>query len=295
MNFTDKLNEYIKLTEDNLKGYNSNTPQTEYFKVLIDAMNYSLEAGGKRIRPVLVYEFCKACGGKIEASYAPAAAIEMIHTFSLIHDDLPAMDNDDFRRGKPSCHKAFDEATAILAGDALSVLPFEIISDDSLLSAEKKVKIISHLAKCVGREGMIGGQVIDMENEKKSDVTEENLRLMYKGKTCALIEASCVMGCICAGADDEHIKYAAEFANKLGLAFQIIDDILDVIGTQEELGKPVGSDAEENKTTFVTLYEVDKAKEIAAEITAEALEILEKFDNNEFLVELTNMLLVRNN
>ena len=142
---------------------------------------------------------------------------------------------------------------------------------------------------------MIGGQVIDMENEKKSDVTEENLRLMYKGKTCALIEASCVMGCICAGADDEHIKYAAEFANKLGLAFQIIDDILDVIGTQEELGKPVGSDAEENKTTFVTLYGVDKAKEIAAEITAEALEILEKFDNNEFLVELTNMLLVRNN
>ncbi len=295
MDFANKLNEYIKITEDNLKKYNANTPQTENFRILIDAMNYSLEAGGKRIRPVLVYEFCKVCGGDIKAAYAPACAIEMIHTFSLIHDDLPAMDNDDFRRGKPSCHKAFDEAVAILAGDALSVLPFEIISDDKTLSAEQKVKIISFLAKCVGREGMIGGQVIDMENEKKSDVNEENLRLMYKGKTCALIEASCVMGCICAGADSEKINYAAEFANKLGLAFQIVDDILDVTGTQEELGKPVGSDVMENKTTFVTLYGVDKAKEIASQITAEALEILTKFDNNEFLTELTKTLLVRNN
>lgn len=295
MDFANKLNEYIKITEDNLKKYNANTPQTENFRILIDAMNYSLEAGGKRIRPVLVYEFCKVCGGDTKAAYAPACAIEMIHTFSLIHDDLPAMDNDDFRRGKPSCHKAFDEAVAILAGDALSVLPFEIISDDKTLSAEQKVKIISCLAKCVGREGMIGGQVIDMENEKKSDVNEENLRLMYKGKTCALIEASCVMGCICAGADSEKINYAAEFANKLGLAFQIVDDILDVTGTQEELGKPVGSDVMENKTTFVTLYGVDKAKEIASQITAEALEILTKFDNNEFLTELTKTLLVRNN
>lgn len=295
MNFKNQLNEYIKITEDNLKKYNAETSKTAYFKVLVDAMNYSLEAGGKRIRPVLVYEFCRVCGGDIKNAYAPASAIEMIHTFSLIHDDLPAMDNDDFRRGKPSCHKAFDEATAILAGDALSVLPFEIISDDTSLSDAQKVKIISVLAKNVGREGMIGGQVIDMVNEKKSDVDEDNLRRMYRGKTCALIAASCVMGCICANADSSKIAAAAEYADKLGLAFQIIDDILDVTSTQEELGKPIGSDAEENKTTFVTLYGVDKAREIAQKLTSEALNALNNFENNEFLVELTETLLTRNN
>lgn len=295
MDFNNQLNEYIRITEKNLKKYNADTEQTQHFKVLVDAMNYSLEAGGKRVRPVLVYEFCKVCGGDIKKAYAPASAIEMIHTFSLIHDDLPAMDNDDFRRGKPSCHKAFDEATAILAGDALSVLPFEIISDDDLLSDAQKVKIISVLAKNVGREGMIGGQVIDMENEKKSDVDEENLRRMYQGKTCALISASCVMGCICANASSSKIAAAAEYADKLGLAFQIVDDILDVTSTQEELGKPIGSDAEENKTTFVTLYGVEKARQIAKKITLEALAALEEFENNEFLVELTKTLLTRNN
>ena len=294
MDFKDQLNEYIKITEDNLRKYNSYTKETESRKILVDAMNYSLEAGGKRIRPALVYAFCELCGGDINNAAAPACAIEMIHTFSLIHDDLPAMDNDDFRRGKPSCHKAFDEAVAILAGDALSVLPFEIISDDDRLTAEQKVKIISCLAKAVGREGMIGGQVIDIENEKRDDVSEDDLRKMYKGKTGALIMASCVMGCIGANASDEKIKLASEYAYKLGLAFQIVDDILDVTSTQEELGKPIGSDSEENKTTFVSLYGVDKAKKIAAEITSEAVDILKKFENNEFLMELTKMLLMRN-
>ena len=294
MDFKDQLNEYIKITEDNLRKYNSYTKETESCKILVDAMNYSLEAGGKRIRPALVYAFCELCGGDINNAAAPACAIEMIHTFSLIHDDLPAMDNDDFRRGKPSCHKAFDEAVAILAGDALSVLPFEIIYDDYRLTAEQKVKIISCLAKAVGREGMIGGQVIDIENEKRDDVSEDDLRKMYKGKTGALIMASCVMGCIGANASDEKIKLASEYAYKLGLAFQIVDDILDVTSTQEELGKPIGSDSEENKTTFVSLYGVDKAKKIAAEITSEAVDILKKFENNEFLMELTKMLLMRN-
>lgn len=293
--FKEKLSEYIAYTEKNLAVYNVHTPETEQQKNLIDAMNYSLEAGGKRIRPVLVYAFCEAMGADYRKAKAPACAIEMIHTFSLIHDDLPAMDNDDFRRGKPSCHKAFGEAMAILAGDALSVLPFEIIADDTELSPEKKIRVISELSKAVGKSGMIGGQVIDMENEQKTDVDEANLRNMYHNKTGQLIAVSCVMGCICAGADENIIRSASDYGFKLGLAFQIIDDILDVTGNAEELGKPIGSDAEENKTTFVTLYGVEKAQEIADRITADALECLKNTGNSSFLVELTEMLLRRKN
>lgn len=293
--FKDKLSEYIGFTEDNLKKYSLCNGAERAQKNLVKAMNYSLEAGGKRIRPVLVYAFCEACGVDYRKAAAPACGIEMIHTFSLIHDDLPAMDNDDFRRGKPSCHKAFDEATAILAGDALSVLPFEIIADDPYLTCDQKVKICSCLAKAVGRDGMIGGQVIDMENEKRSDVDEENLRNMYRHKTGELIAVSCMMGCICAGADSSTVSAAAEYGYRLGLAFQIIDDILDVTSTTEELGKPVGSDSNENKTTFTTLYGVEKAREIAAEVTEEAMTLLEKFSDNSFLRELTEMLLCRKN
>ncbi len=293
--FNEKLSEYISFTEANLKKYNMHTNEMLPQKNLIDAMNYSLEAGGKRIRPVLVYAFCEALGEDWHKAAAPACAIEMIHTFSLIHDDLPAMDNDDFRRGKPSCHKAFGEAMAILAGDALSVLPFEIIADDENLTSEQKVNIISALAKAVGKAGMIGGQVIDMENEQRTDVNESNLRNMYRNKTGQLIAVSCVMGAICAEADESQIKAAAEYAFRLGLAFQVIDDILDVTSTADVLGKPIGSDAEENKTTFVTLYGVERAMEIADEITAEALGYLDKFENNDFLRQLTDMLLKRKN
>lgn len=292
-NFSEKLNKYINYTEENLREYNVCTPENEAQKNLIEAMNYSLEAGGKRIRPVLVYAFCEALGGNIKTAKAPACAIEMIHTFSLIHDDLPAMDNDDFRRGKPSCHKAYGEAMAILAGDALSVLPYGIIAEDNRLSPEQKVKIISALAKAVGKDGMIGGQVIDMENENRTDIDEDNLRNMYRCKTGQLIAVSCVMGCICAGASETVIGIAADYGFRLGLAFQIIDDILDVEGNPEEIGKPVGSDAEENKTTFVTLYGVEKAREIADEITNEALSCLDRIANSSFLRELTEKLLKR--
>ncbi len=293
MNFNDKLREYVEFTESNLKGYNAHSPETEPQKTLIDAMNYSLEAGGKRIRPVLVYAFCEAFGGDYRTAAAPACAIEMIHTFSLIHDDLPAMDDDDFRRGKSSCHKAFGEAAAILAGDALSVLPFEIIADDEQLSAKQKVKLISALARATGKSGMIGGQIIDMENEQRADVDEANLRNMYHRKTGELIAVSCVMGGICAGASDEELAAAAEYAFDLGLAFQIIDDVLDVISSDEELGKPVGSDANESKTTFVTLYGVEGAMKNASEITDRAMKILEGIENNAFLREFTEMLLRR--
>ncbi|MBR2283645.1 MAG: polyprenyl synthetase family protein [Ruminococcus sp.] len=291
--FNEKLNEYISFTEEHMKLYNNYTYENRPQRTLLDAMSYSIDAGGKRIRPVLVCAFCDALGGDYHTTAAPACAIEMMHTFSLIHDDLPAMDNDDLRRGKPSCHKKFGEAMAILAGDALAVLPFEVIADDEVLTSEQKILIISVLANAAGRDGMIGGQVIDMENESRSDVDEDNLRNMYKCKTGQLIAVSCAMGGICADADSDTVRAAIEYGYKLGLAFQIVDDILDVTGNAEETGKPVGSDAEENKTTFVTLYGVEKAQEIADDITREALELLDRFENNEFLVELTKLLLNR--
>ena len=291
-----KLSEYADITENNLRKYNALTESDMPYKTVIDAMNHSLSAGGKRIRPALVYGFCEACGGAQKKAHAPAAAIEMIHTFSLIHDDLPAMDNDASRSGKPSCHKAFGEAAAILAGDALAILPFQVIAEDKELSSDEKVKIISALASAAGRNGMIGGQIIDMENEQRDDVDEANLRKMYKCKTGELISVSCVMGCICAGVTDSRkLSSAADYGYKLGLAFQIVDDILYVTSTTEELGKPVGSDEEENKTTFVTLYGVEKAQEIADSITSEALECLKEFDSDAFLTELTGMLLKRKN
>ncbi len=284
---------YVRFIENELEKY-SLTGKTGLQDNVAKAMDYSLEAGGKRIRPVLVLAFCNMCGGDYKKASAPAAAIEMIHTFSLIHDDLPCMDDDDFRRGKPSCHKQFDEATAVLAGDALAIRPFEIIAKSAELSDTAKVRIIAELANSSGAEGMIGGQIIDIENEKRNVVDEENLHTMYLLKTGKLIKTSCVMGCIAAGADDEKIKYAEKYAECLGMAFQIIDDILDVTGNEQLLGKPVGSDAEENKTTFVTIFGIEKAREEAEKYTKQAMDILDKFDNNEFLKELTEYMLNRN-
>ena len=292
-NYTKKtLNEYISFTESTLKKF-SYKNKLGLQSSVADAMNYSLEAGGKRIRPVLVLAFCHMCGGDYRKAAAPAAAIEMIHTFSLIHDDLPCMDNDDFRRGKPSCHKKFGEACAVLAGDALAIRPFQVIAE-SELNDSMKIKLIAELACSSGAEGMIGGQIIDMENEQRSTVNGENLRMMYALKTGRLIKTSCVMGCIAAEASDEQVKNAEEYAHCLGLAFQIIDDILDVTGDEAALGKPIGSDAEENKTTFVTLYGIEIAREEAVKLTDKAMKILGRFDNNEFLIELTKYLLDRN-
>ena len=292
-NYTKKtLNEYISFTESTLKKF-SYKNKLGLQSSVADAMDYSLEAGGKRIRPVLVLAFCHMCGGDYRKAAAPAAAIEMIHTFSLIHDDLPCMDNDDFRRGKPSCHKKFGEACAVLAGDALAIRPFQVIAESDL-NDSMKIKLIAELACSSGAEGMIGGQIIDMENEQRSTVNGENLRMMYALKTGRLIKTSCVMGCIAAEASDEQVKNAEEYAHCLGLAFQIIDDILDVTGDEAALGKPIGSDAEENKTTFVTLYGIENAREEAVKLTDKAMKILGRFDNNEFLIELTKYLLDRN-
>ena len=291
--YKDIMAGYIAAIEKNIKKYTEDRSGNSAQNRLTEAMRYSLEAGGKRIRPVLVTEFCRLCGGTDAMSAAPAAAIEMIHTASLIHDDLPAMDNDDFRRGRPSCHKAYTEAEAILAGDALIVLPFQIIAEDTTLDGDKKARIISDLAAATAVTGMIGGQAIDIDNETRTDVDEANLRYMYSLKTGALIRTSCRMGCIAAGASEEKIQLADEYAKKIGLAFQIIDDILDVTSTTEELGKPVGSDEENNKTTFVTVMGIEKAKEEADRLTGEAMALLDKFDDSDFLKALTMELLDR--
>ncbi|MGN0614281.1 MAG: polyprenyl synthetase family protein [Porcipelethomonas sp.] len=289
----ETLDEYVSYTEKYLEKYSLKS-KLGLQSTVADAMDYSLEAGGKRIRPVLVQAFCRLCGGDVKKAAAPAAAIEMIHTFSLIHDDLPCMDDDDLRRGKPSCHKRFGEACAVLAGDALAIRPFQIIADDDMLDSETKVRLISELACSSGAEGMIGGQIIDMENEKRETVDEDNLRQMYALKTGRLIRTACVMGCITAGASEAQTSAAIEYAHCLGLAFQIIDDILDVTADEAVLGKPTGSDAEENKTTFVTLFGVEASKKEAELLTKKALEILDGFENSEFLKCLTEYLLIRN-
>lgn len=265
-------------------------------KSVIDAMKYSLMAGGKRIRPVLMLEFYKVCGGK-DNIIPIACSIEMIHTFSLIHDDLPCMDNDDFRRGKPSCHKQFGQAIALLAGDALNTLPFEVISGEAEagnISYMTAVKLINELSKAVGVNGMIGGQVIDIEHDNKP-IDINMLKTLDRLKTGALIIAAVKMGCILADADNEKIQLAQKYAENIGLAFQVIDDILDVTSSFEKLGKPINSDKCQQKTTFVSVYGLDKAKQIADNLTQEALHILEQFNNNTFLIDITKMLLSRDN
>lgn len=266
----------------------------ELREILVEAMEYSLLAGGKRLRPVLMMEFCRMCGGNAAEVLNVACSVELIHTFSLIHDDLPCMDDDDFRRGRPSCHRQFDEATALLAGDALNTLAFEVIADaamNGVIDAKTAVMLISVLSKAVGAEGMIGGQIIDLGSEGR-EIPIEQLDMLQSYKTGALIEAACVMGAVLAGRYDL-IPAAAEYADALGRAFQIVDDILDVTGSFEELGKPIGSDSEQNKSTYVTALGIEGAQSEADRLTEKALNALRQFDDHEFLAELTESLLHR--
>lgn len=261
---------------------------------ICEAMEYSLLAGGKRLRPVLMLEFARMCGADPDTLVEVACSIECIHTFSLIHDDLPCMDDDDFRRGRPSCHKQFDEATALLAGDALNTLAFEIIADAAMsgvISAQTAVMLTSVLSKGVGVNGMIGGQIIDLGAEGR-EIGIDELDLLQRNKTGALIEAACVMGVVLGGRYDM-IPAAAQYADALGRAFQIVDDILDVTGTFEELGKPIGSDSEQNKSTYVTALGIEGAQKEAERLTEQALLVLKQFEGCEFLEDLTESLLRR--
>lgn len=292
--YKNQINEYQEKIKSTL--YSFVREKEFYKKEVMQAMEYSILSPGKRIRPILVLEFCRMCGGDYQNLYEIACCIELIHCFSLIHDDLPCMDDDDFRRGQPSCHKKFGEAVALLAGDALNTLPFEIITNaynSRKISAEIAVKLVGEISRATGINGMIGGQAFDMYSVKMKNFNAQNLNVLHELKTCRLLEASCVIGCILANADDETIEYAREFGKRLGFAFQIIDDILDVEGSFDDLGKPIGSDKENGKITYVSLVGLNESKEAARHQTLEALKILEKFDNNELMIDLTADLLNR--
>ncbi len=288
----------LKQIEEKLDSY---VPKTDVlYQNLIEAMRYSLLDGGKRIRPLLVLEFCQLCGGEVSKAMPFACALEMIHTYSLIHDDLPCMDNDDMRRGRPSNHKAFGEDLALLAGDALLTLAFEtMLSSESmeLVGAQSAAEAAGTLACAAGAHGMVGGQVIDLASEGQQ-VPLEILQIMDECKTGALILAAAEMGCIIAGASQEKRQAARKYASAIGLAFQIVDDILDVTGTTKDLGKQAGSDADNQKSTYVTLLGLEKAQEAALELTHQAvvaLDIFEESEEKQGLVELAEYLVSRKN
>ena len=259
-------------------------------KQLFDAMEYSLLASGKRLRPVFAFEFCRICGREWQAAAPFAAAVEMIHTYSLIHDDLPSMDNDDFRRGRPTNHKVYGEAMAILAGDALLTDAFAVASTAQLPEPADMAFAIGMLSECAGSLGMVGGQVLDILAEQR-ECTEEDVLAIQDRKTGALIRAACVLGAVAGGGTEEKINAAAQFAAGLGLAFQIRDDMLDVIGTAEEMGKGVGTDAAKN--TFVRLYGLEKCEELVQKYTAYAIDALSAFEDTDYLKDLAYSLTSR--
>ena len=285
-----KNEQQIKLYRDHIEGFLSqwyerfhNEPQ----KKLFEAMEYSLLAGGKRLRPIFAFEFCRLCGTSWEKATPFAAAVEMIHTYSLIHDDLPCMDNDDFRRGRPTNHKVFGETMAVLAGDALLTDAFAVAATAQLPHPEDMAFAISVLSECAGSLGMVGGQVLDVLSEER-ECTEEEICNIQSRKTGALINAACVLGAIAGGASEEQLGAAAQFAGALGLAFQIRDDMLDVIGTQQEMGKGVDTDAVKN--TFVRLYGLEMCEELVQQYTAVAIEALSAFEDTDFMIALAKSL-----
>ena len=284
-------NQYLSRIEEALASY---LPAKDCLqKDVIEAMEYSLLAGGKRIRPTLTLEFCRVCGGDVQAAMPFACAVEMIHSYSLIHDDLPCMDNSDLRRGRPANHIQYGEDIALLAGDGLLTLAFEIaLSPESikLAGAQRGAEAARLLAKAAGAEGMVGGQVIDLQHENQRAPIEVLLEMDRK-KTGALIQAAAQMGCAVAGADQKQREAAVEYAACVGLAFQIRDDILDVISDPETLGKPVGSDDKNEKSTYVSLLGMEKAQQLVNELTRQAESALSAFsEDTAFLREFAQSL-----
>ena len=290
MTLEQTLTEYKSLIDKELDRCLTFSPCKQ--QRLLDAMRYSVNAGGKRIRAILTLEFARLCGGTAEAALPAACAIELLHAFSLIHDDLPCMDDDDMRRGKPSCHIAFDEATALLAGDALEIFPFKLIADsvNHGVTAENTLKMSALLAENAGHMGMTGGQQIDTQFVSLS---HDELLQMYELKTSRLIQTAAAFGCISAGADEKTAAIADEYGKKLGLAFQIVDDILDITADSSAIGKPAGSDAKNNKKTYAALVGLDTARKTAEQLTNDALTLLDGFTDNDFLKQLTIKLLDR--
>ena len=292
MLFKEKYDQYRKEVERALdESIAADDPD---YAGLIEAMRYSLLSGGKRIRAILVLEFCRLFSGEYADAMPFACAIEMIHAYSLIHDDLPCMDNDDFRRGKPSCHKQFGEANALLAGDSLLTYAFEYpLTAESSLPAERRLAALRELAKFAGCRGMAGGQYIDLDSEEKKipPALLDKLQLL---KTSALMRASGDMGAIIGGAEDEQLAAADNYCRLIGLAFQITDDILDVTGDEKLLGKPTHSDEANEMSTYVSLYGLENAGKMADELFSQAMKELDRLPGDtQFLRDLTNMLAQR--
>ena len=286
--FEERSRQYREYVQSYLRDWYQRfhkEPQNKLF----EAMEYSLLAGGKRLRPVFAFEFCRLCGADWKKAAPFAAAIEMIHTYSLIHDDLPCMDNDDFRRGRLTNHKVFGEAMAVLAGDALLTDAFAVAAT-AQLEGSAMADAIAVLAECAGSLGMVGGQVLDIMSEERT-LTEQEVLDIQSRKTGALINAACVLGVLAAGGTEEQVAAAGGFAGALGLAFQIRDDMLDVIGTQEEMGKGVGTD--ETKNTFVRLYGLEKCEELVQTYTDTAVRKLNVFQDTGYMTDLAESLTKR--
>lgn len=285
-------NEYKKYVDAKLSEYFK--PSGLSYDGLLESMHYSLTAGGKRIRPMLVLEFCRISGGNIEKTLPVACAIEMLHTYSLIHDDLPCMDNDALRRGKPTNHVVYGECTATLAGDALQAEAFGTIAR-SQLPAEARVTCVEILADAVGSDGMCAGQYLDMVGEHKL-LSEDELNDINSRKTGSLLTAACRMGVAAAGGNKAMLDAAAQYGACVGAAFQIRDDILDVISTSEELGKPIGSDAQEHKNTYMTLLGEYKCMQMIEKLTDQAKNaVAGAFEDTKFLFELADSMVTRKN
>lgn len=294
MEFQAEYQKRIEQIEYIIGGY---LPKEEgYQQTILKAVNYSVLAGGKRLRPMLMQETYRMFGGAERVIEPFMAAIEMIHTYSLVHDDLPAMDNDEYRRGKETTWKVYGEAMGILAGDALLNLAFETATQAFDLDPANPAigRAMQILAKKAGIYGMVGGQVVDVESENTTDMTKDRLDFIYRLKTSALIESSMLIGAVLAGATEEEQKIIEQAAGKVGLAFQIQDDILDVTSTMEVLGKPIGSDEKNHKVTYVTYEGIEKAKDDVKALSTEAIKLVESLSGkNEFLTELLSYLIAR--
>lgn len=279
---TTAYRDYIEQYMDESCFHHDTEPQ----KQLFSAMRYSLLAGGKRLRPVFVFDFCRMCSGNWKDAVTFAAAVEMIHTYSLIHDDLPCMDNDDFRRGRPTNHKVYGEAMAVLAGDALLTAAFAELAK-APFDAATRIRAVDVLSNCAGQIGMVGGQVLDIMSEERQCTEQEVIDIQTR-KTGALIRAACILGVIAGGGSSQQIEAAAAFATNLGLAFQIRDDMLDVIGNAQELGKAISTDA--GKNTFVRLYGLEKCEDLVKCYTQSAIDALDVFADSSYMMQLARSL-----
>lgn len=298
LSFKERIKSNAKITEDALLAkldlIKCDKNYAEFAK-LEESMRYSLMAGGKRLRPCLVLEFAKLFGAQPDSCIDYACSIEMIHTFSLIHDDMPCMDNDELRRGKPTNHMVFGEATALLAGDALIAFAFETIENKNL-SDKQNMLATKALSHHTGPRGMCAGQQIDLQSEGRL-IDAATLETLHAKKTGALIKCACILGCIAAGKFEGSNEYddACRYAEKIGLAFQIADDILDVSGDEKKLGKKCGSDEKEDKNTYVTIFGIEKAQILAQALCAEAKDIIGKYKGSEFLCDLADFIIMRDN